>query len=93
LHFEETKMNNWKNGFVDANGIRVHYYRTGGDKPPVVLNHGALDDGLCWTRVTQELEREYDVIMLDARGHGFSQSGNGEYSSGWRNPRYPSGKI
>lgn len=74
-------MSNWKNGFVDANGIRVHYYRTGGDKPQVVLNHGALDDGLCWTRVTKALEQEYDVIMFDARGHGLSASGNGDYSS------------
>ncbi len=74
-------MSNWEKGYIDANGIRVHYYRTGGDKPQVALNHGAMDDGLCWTRVTKALEQEYDVIMFDARGHGLSESGNGEYSS------------
>jgi pimeloyl-ACP methyl ester carboxylesterase len=68
-------------GYVNANGIKVHYYRTGGDKPQVVLNHGAMDDGLCWTRVTKELEQDYDVIMVDARGHGFSDSGEGDYKS------------
>ncbi len=72
-------MKTWSNGYVNANGIRIHYYRTGGDKPPVVLNHGAMDDGLCWTRLAKALEADYDVIMLDARGHGLSDSGAGDY--------------
>lgn len=74
-------MKNWQNGYVNANGIQVHYYRTGGEKPQVVLNHGAMDDGLCWTRVTKELEQDYDVIMFDARGHGKSDSGRGDYET------------
>lgn len=74
-------MDRWEDGFVEVNGIKVHYYRTGGDKPQVVLNHGAMDDGLCWTRVVKELEPDYDVIMVDARGHGLSDSGKGDYSS------------
>ena len=74
-------MKSWADGYVNANGIRVHYYRTGGDKPQVVLNHGAMDDGLCWTRVAKELEQDYDVIMFDARGHGYSDSGVGDYRS------------
>jgi len=72
-------MNTWQDGYVKANDIKIHYYRTGGDKPQLVLNHGAMDDGLCWTRVTKELEQDYDVIMFDARGHGFSDSGEGDY--------------
>ena len=75
------KMNSWIDGYVNANGIRIHYYRTGGNLPQVVLNHGAMDDGLCWTRVARELERDYDVIMFDARGHGLSDSGAGDYQS------------
>ncbi len=71
----------WAQGNVQAKDIQVHYYRTGGEKPQVVLNHGALDDGLCWTRVARALEADYDVIMLDARGHGRSTSGNGNYTS------------
>ena len=74
-------MNQWADGYVQANGVRLHYYRTGGDKPQVVLNHGAFDDGLCWTRVAKELEDDYDVIMFDARGHGLSDSGAGDYQS------------
>jgi len=74
-----TDMKTWSDGYVNANDIRVHYYRSGGDKPQVVLNHGAMDDGLCWMRVAKGLEADYDVVMLDTRGHGLSDSGSGDY--------------
>jgi hypothetical protein len=31
-------MPNWSDGYLTANNIKIHYYRTGGDKPPVVIN-------------------------------------------------------
>jgi pimeloyl-ACP methyl ester carboxylesterase len=67
-------MHSWQSGDVEANGIRLHYARTGVDKPPLVLVHGITDDGLCWTSVAAELEPSYDVIMVDARGHGESDA-------------------
>jgi N-formylmaleamate deformylase len=67
-------MSDWTSGFVDSNDIRLHYNRTGGDKPPVVLCHGITDSGLCWTPVAQVLEANYDVVMVDARGHGQSST-------------------
>jgi N-formylmaleamate deformylase len=77
-------MSAWSDGYVDANGLKIHYYRTGGDKPKVIFNHGAGDDGLCWTRVVKELEADYDCLMIDARGHGLTSSGDGEYSTAQR---------
>lgn len=74
-------MSGQSDGYVIGNGIKIHYYRTGGDKPQVVINHGAGDDGLCWTRVAMELEKDYDVILPDARGHGKSASGKKDYST------------
>jgi N-formylmaleamate deformylase len=62
----------WASGDVVANGIKLHYIRTGGDKPSVVLAHGITDNGLCWTRLAQALAPDYDLIMVDARGHGLS---------------------
>lgn len=63
----------WKDGYVLTNGIRMHYWRTGGTgKVPLVLAHGSSDDGLCWTNLAKELEAKYDIIMIDARGHGLS---------------------
>ena len=77
-------MPKWSDDYVTANGIKIHYYRTGGDKPRVIFNHGAGDDGLCWTHVVRELENDYDVVMVDARGHGKSGSGKGDYSTAQR---------
>lgn len=62
----------WTDGYVMANGIRLYYWRTGGDKPPLVMAHGFSDDGLCWTNLAKELQGSYDIIMFDARGHGLS---------------------
>ena len=67
-------MSTWQSSELDANGIRIHYTRTGGAKPPLVLAHGFSDDGLCWTPVARALEQDYDVIMVDARGHGLSEA-------------------
>ncbi|HEC03634.1 MAG TPA: alpha/beta hydrolase [Phycisphaerales bacterium] len=62
----------WTDGYVMANGIRIHYWRTGGDKPVLVMAHGSSDDGLCWTNLAKELVADYDIILPDARGHGLS---------------------
>ena len=67
-------MSAWQSGDIRANGIRLHYTRTGGAKPPIVLAHGFSDDGLCWTPVAEALAPDYDVIMVDARGHGLSDA-------------------
>jgi N-formylmaleamate deformylase len=74
-------VDNWLSGDVIANGIRIHYYRTGGDKPPLVLSHGATDNGLCWVRLARAMESEYDVIMPDARGHGHSEAPESGYGN------------
>ncbi len=74
-------MSSWFEGDVVANGIKQHYARTGGDKPVLVLAHGATDNGLCWTRLGQALEGEYDVVMPDARGHGRSDAPEHAYGS------------
>src|SRR5579884_2541804 len=68
-------MTQWFEGDVQANGITIHYYRTGGtNKPPILLLHGITDNGQCWSRVAHDLEGSYDLIMTDARGHGRSSS-------------------
>lgn len=77
-------MTDWQGGEVTANGITIHYHRTGGNKPPLVLSHGATDNGLCWTRLARALEGEYDIIMPDARGHGQSEAPDGGYDSSTR---------
>ena len=62
----------WTDGYVVANGIRLHYWRTGGNKPALVMAHGSSDDALCWTNLAREFQEQYDIVMFDARGHGLS---------------------
>ena len=70
----------WASEHIIVNGIKLHYNRTGGDKPPLVLSHGITDNGLCWTPLACVLEKEYDVIMYDKRGHGLSDAPDGGYN-------------
>jgi pimeloyl-ACP methyl ester carboxylesterase len=65
---------------VLANEVKIHYYRTGGEKPPLVLLHGFTDDGLCWTPVAEVLSAAFDVVMVDARGHGKSEASANGYT-------------
>ncbi len=74
----------WTDGFAYVNGIRVHYYHAvpAPGKPVIVMVHGVTDNGLCWTTLTWKLQNNYDIYMLDTRGHGlsdlFTQADNGE---------------
>ena len=64
-------MTEWPDKYIHANGIDIHYYRTGGaNKPSIILLHGVMDSGQCWPRVAHNLQERFDVIMPDARGHG-----------------------
>jgi N-formylmaleamate deformylase len=72
-------MVQWTTGNIATRGTNLHYYRSGGSKPPLVLVHGITDDGLCWSPVAEALSGEYDVIMVDLRGHGKSDAPDDGY--------------
>jgi len=69
---EQIIPSHWVEGSLFANGIHHHYYRTGGDKPPLVMLHGFLEGALTWLHTARTLEEDYDLILVDARGHGKS---------------------
>lgn len=75
----EQQDGKWEAGYVETNGTRLHYTRTGGSKPALVLAHGFTDDGLCWTPVAEVLETDFDVIMVDARCHGRSEAPDAQF--------------
>ena len=71
---------NWESASVMSNGIRIHYWRTGGQgKPVMIMAHGVTDYGLSWASLAATFQADYDVIMYDARGHGFSGKPEGPY--------------
>lgn len=65
-------MTNWTSAVCEANGIQIHYLRTGGSRPALVLLHGLAGSAACWSPLARALEAEFDVVMPDARGHGNS---------------------
>lgn len=64
----------WSDGYVYANGARLHYYHAvpAPEKPVIVMVHGVTDIGLNWTTLTWKLQDNYDIYMLDTRSHGLS---------------------
>jgi pimeloyl-ACP methyl ester carboxylesterase len=74
-------MITWVADNVTVNNIRLHYHRTGGNKPAVILAHGITDNGLCWTRLATALQDKFDLVMVDARGHGLSDKPAQDYSA------------
>ena len=68
-------MTNYISEFIAIpGGMTIHYYRTGGALPPLVLVHGVTDDGLCWSPIADKLSDLCDVILVDTRGHGLSSA-------------------
>ncbi|MEZ4370538.1 MAG: alpha/beta hydrolase [Polyangiaceae bacterium] len=71
----------WTRRRCDVNDISVACLRSGGDKPPLVMLHGLMGSGACWTPIARMLEAEFDVILPDARGHGGSSAPESGYLS------------
>ncbi|MDU2417050.1 alpha/beta hydrolase [Negativicoccus succinicivorans] len=64
-----------KNGslyFKTKDGTSL-YVEISGQGRPLMLCHGWLCSGRCWQKNRDELNRHFQVITLDLRGHGRSQ--------------------
>ncbi len=59
--------------YADNQGIRIHY-RVEGEGPPLVLQHGFSQGMQRWYRAgyVNALKHDYQLILIDARGHGSS---------------------
>lgn len=62
------------NLFITAGGVRLHVADWGGDGPPLVLLHGSRRTGRSWDAVARRLRDAFQVLALDARGHGESDA-------------------
>jgi len=71
----------WLSGDVRTDdGVRIHYARTGGDGPPLVIAHGITDSALCRAPLVRDLQADYDVVAYDTRGHGESDAPEDAYA-------------
>jgi pimeloyl-ACP methyl ester carboxylesterase len=69
-------------GFVTANGLRLHYTDFGGSGRPTVGVHGITSAGWSFADVANGLQGVARLIAPDTRGHGDSQwSAEGAYGS------------
>jgi N-formylmaleamate deformylase len=75
-----TSLANCTSGRCQANGIDIHFLRTGGAKPPLVALHGLIGNGACLSPLACTLEGDFDVILPDTRGHGKSSAPISGYS-------------
>ncbi len=72
-------------GFVSANGLRLHYRRwsptePGTGAPPILLLHGLASAARIWDFVAPLLAAQgYEVTALDQRGHGESDKPESGY--------------
>ena len=65
--------------FLDMNdikykGAKIHFSAVGdGDKIPLILLHGFLEDSLIWKPMLKVLQKDRQVICIDLPGHGRSE--------------------
>ena len=70
----------WKSDYIKYDDNKIHFFYGNGNKKPVILLHGAMDNGLCFSPVAEKLSKDYRVIMPDARGHGLTETPEAKFS-------------
>ena len=60
-----------QSGAAPVNGIKI-WYAVFGHGEPVILLHGGLANANYWGNQIRALEDQYQVIVMDSRGHGRS---------------------
>ncbi|UPJ63926.1 alpha/beta hydrolase [Bradyrhizobium sp. 191] len=67
-----------QSGFAPVNGIKV-WYAIFGRGQPVLLLHGGLANANYWGHQVRALQRQYQVIVMESRGHGRSSRNQEPY--------------
>ncbi|MPZ23185.1 MAG: alpha/beta fold hydrolase [Dehalococcoidia bacterium] len=63
----------FKDGYLDVNGLRLHYTDWGGNSnKPLLLVHGLNVQLHTWDPVADAFREDYHVYCVDLRGHGES---------------------
>ncbi|GLR98701.1 alpha/beta fold hydrolase [Bradyrhizobium liaoningense] len=67
-----------QSGFAPVNGIKV-WYAVFSRGQPVLLLHGGLANANYWGHQVRALQRHYQVIVMESRGHGRSSRNQEPY--------------
>ena len=57
-------MSYWDTAVCETNGINMHYTRTGGNKPPLILLHGLMTNGKRQIIRVYEADDNSDIICV-----------------------------
>lgn len=67
--------------FVNIDGSKIRYIKTGSSKKNLVLIHGLGASAERWAPVFPYLEKHYNVIVPDLIGFGYSDKPNTDYTA------------
>ena len=67
-----------QSGLAPINGVNIWYARFGRGQP-VLLLHGGLANANYWGHQVRALQRHYQVIVMESRGHGRSSRNQEPY--------------
>jgi pimeloyl-ACP methyl ester carboxylesterase len=67
-----------QSGLAPVNGVKV-WYAVYGRGEPVILLHGGLANANYWGHQVRALQRHYQVIVMESRGHGRSSRNQEPY--------------
>ena len=82
IHAQYEASDIYQDKYLLSNNIRIHYLRAENPgKPVIIFSHGHSDCAICWLGLTNELTKDFDIIIYDARGHGLSDAPEAGYSN------------
>jgi pimeloyl-ACP methyl ester carboxylesterase len=67
-----------QSGLAPVNGVRI-WYAVFGRGEPVIMLHGGLANANYWGHQVRALQRHYQVIVMESRGHGRSSRNQEPY--------------
>lgn len=65
--------------FAEVNGVKL-YYEIHGDGEPLLLLHGFTMSHDMWLPWVDNLSKDYQIILVDLRGHGKSSNPSNEFT-------------
>jgi epoxide hydrolase 4 len=67
-----------EDGFIDSNGVKIHYVSVGKKNDPlVVMIHGFPDFWYSWRAQMPALAKQFHVVAIDQRGYNLSGQPDG----------------
>ena len=71
----------YREGYIQGNGVRLHYLDWGGSGPPLVLIHGLGDSPYIFSDMASSLKNNFRIIAYSRRDHCKSETVDSGYDN------------